>query len=471
MALNSSGPISLGGATAGQSINLELGQAATALSSINAANARALAGIPSGQISLSSFYGKSSNTYWVAKYGSIQAGQVMAGPSGSLLFLGRWASINKLTWCRVNADTTTAYTRTTSGSGGSSVPPMSAFYSSSADRILGIGSEYYHRVVASTGTYSAGNPVGTYQQTTGGVSGFGSNLYVASLLIYTSCYGSDERGYVYSVTSNASVNWGYRASSSNSTYARGVASDGSGNLYVAGVSLPNYRPTVWKFNSSGTFQWSNTQALTTSGYGAFAIAVNSAGTAIYTLGRNSSSLGVVTKWNSSGVVQWSVSIGGSNTIYLGSICVDASDNVYVLCEYGYTGSGTPMLFAKFNSSGTLQFQRTIQFNTEYMRQSERANSLASDGQGGIVFGCDHGSFTPVVLFGKLPDDGSKTGTYTMPSYGTFTYGTASFTMGSLTSSSGGSVGNDFASFSFTVGNFTPSITVSAGPTVNGLVTL
>jgi hypothetical protein len=471
MALNSSGPISLGGATAGQSINLELGQAATATASINAANFRALAAVPSGQISLSNFYGKSSNTYWVAKYGSIQAGQTMAGPSGSVYFLGRWASTNKLTWCAVNGDTTTAYTRTTSGSGGSSIPPSAAFYSSSADRLLSIGSEYNHRIVASTGTYSAGNTVGTYQQQNGYASGFGSNLYSAGILIYNTCYGSDEYGYVFSFSSGGSVNWGRRASTSNSTYARAVASDGSGNLYVAGVSLPSYRPTVWKFNSSGTFQFSNTQALTTSGYGAFAIAVNSAGTTIYTLGRSSSNVGVLTKWNSTGVVQWSVSIGGSNGIFLGSICTDTSDNVYVLGEYSYTGSGTPMLFAKFNSSGTLQFQRNIQFNTEYMRQSERANCLVSDGQGGIVFSCNHGSFTPVVLFGKLPEDGSKTGTYTMPSFGTFTYSTASFTMGSLTSSSGGSVGNDFASFSFTVGNYTPSLTVSTGPTVNGLVTL
>lgn len=61
MALNSSGPLSLGGATTGQSINLELGQAATALASINAANFRTLAGVASGQISISNFYGKSSS--------------------------------------------------------------------------------------------------------------------------------------------------------------------------------------------------------------------------------------------------------------------------------------------------------------------------------------------------------------------------------------------------------------------------
>jgi hypothetical protein len=64
MALNSSGPISLGGSTVGESINLDLGVSATAEASINSATFRNLAGVASGQISLSSFYGKSNLTYF-----------------------------------------------------------------------------------------------------------------------------------------------------------------------------------------------------------------------------------------------------------------------------------------------------------------------------------------------------------------------------------------------------------------------
>lgn len=70
MALNSSGPLSLGGATVGQSINLELGQAATATASINATNFRTLAGVASGQISISNFYGKSSSTAFILYLGA-----------------------------------------------------------------------------------------------------------------------------------------------------------------------------------------------------------------------------------------------------------------------------------------------------------------------------------------------------------------------------------------------------------------
>lgn len=60
MPLNASGAISLGGATAGESINLELGLSATAQVSLNDTVVRTLLQVPSGQISMSSAYSKSN---------------------------------------------------------------------------------------------------------------------------------------------------------------------------------------------------------------------------------------------------------------------------------------------------------------------------------------------------------------------------------------------------------------------------
>jgi hypothetical protein len=61
MALNGSGPISLAGATAGQSIAVELGLSATGQISLNDASVRTLAGVPSGAIIMpTDFYGKSN---------------------------------------------------------------------------------------------------------------------------------------------------------------------------------------------------------------------------------------------------------------------------------------------------------------------------------------------------------------------------------------------------------------------------
>lgn len=60
MALNASGPISLGGSTSGQSINLELGLSATAAISLNDAAVRTLLGVASGAITVNNAYGKSN---------------------------------------------------------------------------------------------------------------------------------------------------------------------------------------------------------------------------------------------------------------------------------------------------------------------------------------------------------------------------------------------------------------------------
>jgi hypothetical protein len=64
MAMVNSGPISLGGTatTSGlnQSVNVELGRSGTASINMNESAVRTLAGVPSGAISMSNFYGKSN---------------------------------------------------------------------------------------------------------------------------------------------------------------------------------------------------------------------------------------------------------------------------------------------------------------------------------------------------------------------------------------------------------------------------
>lgn len=66
MTLNASGPISLAGATAGQSIAVELGLGATTAISLNDASVRSLAGVASGAITMpTNFFGKSNFTLGV----------------------------------------------------------------------------------------------------------------------------------------------------------------------------------------------------------------------------------------------------------------------------------------------------------------------------------------------------------------------------------------------------------------------
>lgn len=77
MTMVSTGEISIGGnATSGglnRSINIELGRAASATSSLNESALRTLAGVPSGAISLSNFYGKSNRTFSLAGMNNLYA--------------------------------------------------------------------------------------------------------------------------------------------------------------------------------------------------------------------------------------------------------------------------------------------------------------------------------------------------------------------------------------------------------------
>ena len=88
MGLNSSGPISLAGTTAGVSIEIENGGNGTTQISLNDTAVRTLAGVPSGTITMpTNFYGKSNQyTYTISSNQTnfcMRAGAVSAGWNGS----------------------------------------------------------------------------------------------------------------------------------------------------------------------------------------------------------------------------------------------------------------------------------------------------------------------------------------------------------------------------------------------------
>ena len=113
MALNASGAISLGGSTAGQSIATELGLSATAQISLNCTTVRTLAGVATGAISFSSFYGKSN----------------AAGPTVAVFYgYGSGTTFNQVR--RFNACSVTVGTETTVGATKSWVNKTGAYVGS-----------------------------------------------------------------------------------------------------------------------------------------------------------------------------------------------------------------------------------------------------------------------------------------------------------------------------------------------------
>jgi hypothetical protein len=105
MALNLSGPISLNGSTVGQSIGLELGKSSTAMVSLNDSDIRTLAGVLTGAISMSAFYGKSAapaigegwttNTFdvWLRAVENTGSGFIAVGDLGKII-----TSPDGITW-------------------------------------------------------------------------------------------------------------------------------------------------------------------------------------------------------------------------------------------------------------------------------------------------------------------------------------------------------------------------------------
>jgi len=168
----------------------------------------------------------------------------------------------------------------------------------------------------------------------------------------------------------------YQLGTSSSDSAFGVATDSSGNVYVAGqtqggldgnTSAGNYDLFVVKYNSSGTKQWTK-QLGTSSKDNATGVATDSSGN-VYVTGSTeggmdgtnagSSDLFVV-KYNSSGTKQWTKQLGTSSNDYAKGVATDSSANVYVT-GYTYggldgnTSAGSNDIFVvKYNSDGVKQ---------------------------------------------------------------------------------------------------------------------
>ena len=142
----------------------------------------------------------------------------------------------------------------------------------------------------------------------------------------------------------------------------------------------------------------------------------------------------VVKHDSSGALQWQRRLQGSGGGDLfGNLCaVDTSGNVYVLC-YDVNAPGY-LIIAKWDSSGTIQWQRSLVINNIFTSSADikvSGNTIIVTGnysQASILYNSSY------VI--KVPTDGSKTGTYTVGGH-TYTYSAAnnSETYGSMSEAS------------------------------------
>lgn len=141
-----------------------------------------------------------------------------------------------------------------------------------------------------------------------------------------------------------------------------VDSDAGGNIYVTGSYTPATSSdiVIAKYNPSGNIIWSRTLGGIANDYGS-KIKVDSAGNQ-YVLGDSNTSGGagsydyVVAKYNTNGDIQWQKSLGTAqlDSATDADIDVDSVGNPYIVSQT----SGNILVF-KYDTAGSLQWQRSL----------------------------------------------------------------------------------------------------------------
>lgn len=266
-------------------INVELGYTGTQTITLNDAAVRALAGIPSGAISLSDFYGKSSETYYVSAYGlkaayfpirnmeidSSNNLYTFGTIAASLSYVSKFTSAGAITWSKRVQSNVSVLNGTVDSSGNvyavgySGTPAVNSNTDAVLIKFDSSGNQVWTRTMWDLGK--------CMMFTSCAVNSSG-DVYVHGIYCFNQ-YADWDKIIVAKYDSSGNLVWkndiGTRDVSVYTIGYEGIEDrkssdckiDSSGNVYVCGhctayYSAPTFSTNsvyMMKFDSSGTRQW------------------------------------------------------------------------------------------------------------------------------------------------------------------------------------------------------------------------
>lgn len=170
------------------------------------------------------------------------------------------------------------------------------------------------------------------------------------------------------MSAGGSDSYWYAVMGSSSMFGNDVAIDSAGNVYTSGVS--NGDILVFKHDKDGVEQWQ--RLINTNSSEKVGIGLDSSNN-VYVVGDTDESPSQgsldfhITKFDSSGTEQWQRGLGGSGIEqFFGHSTTDSSGNTYGVGYTTSSGQGSfGQYFAKWNSSGTVQWQRTLSMSGQH----------------------------------------------------------------------------------------------------------
>lgn len=235
--------------------------------------------------------------------------------------------------------------------------------------------------------------------------------------------GSNRRMGAAVINTDGSLHKLYNYSLGGYAEGQGAIGTSAGDIIASSFEevSSSYPAMIFKWNDAGTLLWGRRIGDGTNiGFSTTSLSIDSSDHLYFGADET-----VVKLNTSTGVILWQKSFNFGGGIQ--DTIVDSLDNVYVLS----TASSSRLAIVKMNSSGTVQWQRTIEGIT--FASACRINIDAFDN---VLISANANGLTE-TLVAKLPGDGSLAGTYTVDG-NSITYAASSFTSstGSLSQASG-----------------------------------